>query len=309
MRSRIIVFLLSAVCATATFAQSQPPGNSKLPQRKAGLRVPEGVKVLRDLEYVTNGHERNRLDLYLPKEGKGVPLVVWVHGGGWQAGSKENCPAIPLTEKGYAVASINYRLSSHAIFPAQIIDCKAALRWLRARAAEYGYNADRIAVWGSSAGGHLVALLGTSGDVKEFDQGENLKFSSRVQAVVDWFGPTDFTQMSKFSSSLKHDAADSPESKLIGGAIQENKDKVARANPITYVTSDDAAFLIMHGDKDPLVPLNQSELLVTALKKVGVPVTLKVIEGAGHGGAGFNSLESNQMIQKFLDTQIKSAAK
>ncbi len=259
-------------------------------------------KILRDLAYVSNGHPRHKLDLYLPKNPANAPLIVWIHGGAWQQGDKERTPAQIFVEEGYAVASINYRLSQHAVFPAQIIDCKTAIRWLRVHAKEYGYNPDRIAVWGSSAGGHLVALLGTSGDVKEFDTGENLGVSSRVQAVVDFFGPTDFTQMSRFPSTIKHDAPDSPESKLIGGAVPDNKAKAARANPVTYVTPDDPPFLIMHGDKDNTVPLNQSELLDAALKKAGVDVTFHVVKGAGHG---FGGPEINEKVRQFLAKHLR----
>jgi len=170
--------------------------------------------------------------LYLPRRtGRGVrrakplPLIIWFHGCAWRASNKKNCPATRFLERGYAVASINYRLSQHAIFPAQIEDCKAAVRWLRANVSRYGLYADRFGVWGSSAGGHLVALLGTAGDVKEFDKGLNLNVSSRVLAVCDYFGPTDFTQMSNFTSKMDHDAPDSPESKLIGGPVQQNKEK------------------------------------------------------------------------------------
>jgi acetyl esterase/lipase len=277
-------------------------------------RVEEGpispVRVLRDLEYVPGGHKRNKLDLYLPRqvdrrdENSGpLPLIVWVHGGAWLGGSKKNCPAIRFVRKGYAVASINYRLSQHAIFPAQIQDCKAAIRWLRASSERYGLDPKRIGVWGSSAGGHLVALLGTAGDVKEFDKGRNLKFSSRVQAVCDYFGPTDFTRISRFPSKIRHDAPDSPESKLIGGPVLENKEACRRVNPITYVTKDDPPFLIVHGDKDQSVPHNQSQLLYEALKKAGVKVKFHTVKGAGHGR--FNSPQVDKMVDDFFDRHLK----
>ena len=168
------------------------------------------------------------------------------------------------------MASINYRLSQHAIFPAQIEDCKAAIRWLRANAAKYHLDADRIGVWGASAGGHLVAMLGTTGSVKELEgKGGNLDQSSRVQCVVDWFGPSDLPTMGG-----SHDDPGSPESRLIGGPVQENKEKARKASPLTYVSKDSAPFLIMHGDQDNVVPPGQSELLAEALKKAGVEVTL-----------------------------------
>lgn len=263
------------------------------------------LTVLRDIEYVPGGHARQKLDLYLPKDaqaGGKRPLIVWVHGGAWLGGSKDNCPAVRFTSDGYAVASINYRLSQHAIFPAQIQDCKAAIRWLRANADTHGIDPNRIGVWGASAGGHLVALLGTACDVNDFDVGPNAGVSSRVQAVCDFFGPTDFTQMSKFPSSMDHDAADAPEAKLIGGPIPENKDKAQRANPITYVTKDDPPFLIVHGDKDPLVPHNQSELLRDALKAVGVSVTFHTVQGGGHGG--FKDPQVDPLVTEFFKRHL-----
>ena len=200
--------------------------------------LPRGATAHRDLAYVTDGHPRQKLDLYMPGGGGTPPLIIWIHGGAFRMGSKEDGVPLEYLAHGYAVASINYRLSQHAVFPAQIEDCKAAVRWLRAQRGEYGLDPQRFAAWGSSAGGHLAAMLGTTGDTKEFDVGEHLDRSSRVQAVVDYFGPTDFLQMDahRLPDGMVHDTADSPESQLVGGPIQENKDKVARANPITYVT-------------------------------------------------------------------------
>lgn len=264
--------------------------------------LPADTRVERDLEYVAAGHARNKLDLYLPsKADRRLPVIVWIHGGAWWAGSKENCLATALVAKGYAVASINYRLSQHALFPAQIEDCKAAIRWLRANAERYGLDGRRIGVWGASAGGHLAALLGTSGDVRELEgQGGNLSQSSRVQCVVDFFGPTDVTQMGG-----RHDAHDSPEAKLLGGPVQQNKEKAARANPITYVSQDDPPFLIMHGEEDRVVPINQSELLDAALRRAGVPCTFVRIPKNGHGGPGFVSPESRAKIEEFFAKHLK----
>jgi acetyl esterase/lipase len=265
---------------------------------------PEGVRVIKDIAYAHADEKAERLDLYLPeKAGEALPVIVWVHGGGWIGGSKTPCPAELLVKRGYAVASVEYRFAPGARYPAQIEDCKAAVRWLRAHAEEYHLDQRRFGAWGASAGGHLVALLGTTGDVKELegDLG-NAGQSSRVQAVCDWFGPTDFTKIGEFPSQIKHYAPDSPEAKLLGGPVLENRDKAARANPITYVSKDDPPFLIMHGDKDPLVPLNQSELLRDALKKEGVEVTLHVVPGAGHGFAG---PEIARMVMEFFDRHLK----
>ena len=255
-------------------------------------QAPEGTIIHLDLPYVTNGHPRQKLDLYLPQDEKNAPLIVWVHGGAWRAGSKENDVPLAYVATGYAVASINYRLSQHAIFPAQIEDCKAAIRWLRAHAQQFNLDPNHFGAWGSSAGGHLVALLGVTGNVQAFDVGENLHVSSQVQAVVDYFGPTDFSQMDnhRLPDGMIHNTPDSPESMLIGGDIQTHPDRVAQVNPITYLTKagvDQFAlppFLIVHGDQDPIVPWHQSQLLEVALKSANASVALYTVKGGGHGG-------------------------
>jgi acetyl esterase/lipase len=286
----------------------EAPAWSKEPRQPPQEALP-GVKTLRDLEYIPGGHERNKLDLYLPEKveagekAKKLPLIIWVHGGAWLGGDKKGCPAVRFVRNGYAVASVNYRLSQHAIFPAQIEDCKAAVRFLRANADKYGLDEKRFGAWGASAGGHLVALLGTTGDVNDFNKGENLKFSSRVQAVCDYFGPTDFLKIADFPSSMNHTAVDSPESKLIGGAILENKEACRRANPITYVTKNDPPFLLVHGDADPLVPHNQSELLYEALQKAGVEAKIHIVKGGGHGG--FKDPAIEKMVEEFFDKRLK----
>jgi len=306
LSAAVVIVLGLAVSAWAVEQPGPPEQQAGAKAGKpAGPRIPAGVKIERDIEYVPSGGKSRSLDIYVPEKAEGkLPLIVWIHGGAWKGGDKGNCPAMRFLSKGYVVASINYRLSQEAVFPAQIEDCKAAIRWLRANADKYHIDPNCIGVWGSSAGGHLVALLGTSGDVKELEGKEgNLDRSSRVQAVCDFFGPTDFTKMSAFPTKMEHDAANSPESQLIGGPIQENKDKAARADPITYVTKDDPPFLIMHGDKDPLVPHNQSELLHEALKKAGVDVTFHTVPGAGHG---FGGREVDEKVNAFFDRVLKN---
>ncbi len=299
-RKVFLVGIVLALSAAALPGADQPKAKPKQPAAKPSL--PPGAQVHRDLEYIPGGHARNKLDLYLPaKADHALPVIVWIHGGAWLGGSKEGCPAVPFVAKGYAVASINYRLSQHAVFPAQIEDCKAAIRWLRANAEKYDLDPKRIGVWGASAGGHLVALLGTSGGERELEgNGGNLDQSSRVQCVVDWFGPTDFTKMGG-----SHDDANSPEARLIGGPIQKNKERAARANPITYVTKDSASFLIMHGEEDKVVPISQSELLDEALRKAGVECTFVRVPGSGHGGPGFNSPENRKRIEDFFEKHLK----
>jgi acetyl esterase/lipase len=296
----LVVMLTLTYTEPIVFAQS--------PQQA----LPEGTKVFRDLAYVENGHERQRLDLYVPQKAKGpLPVIIWIHGGAWSGGSKAGPgQALAFIEKGYAVASIGYRLSQHAIFPAQAEDCKSAIRWLRANAKTYQLDSNHFAAWGASAGGHLAALVGTAGDAKELEgNGGNLEQSSRVQAVVDFFGPTDFLQMESHAVSgaaLKHNPANSPESRLVGGAIQENPGKVQMANPIRYVTKDDPPFFIAHGELDPLVPWHQSQLLYEALHQAGVDVSFVKIPEASHGGPQFSTEQMQSDVLAFFEKHLKA---
>ena len=306
---KLVVAAMVLLLVAPGWAQPQarrPGGNRRLGR----ARVPEGAKALRDVEYARADGKPLLLDVYVPEEtpGEPLPLVVWIHGGGWRAGSKEGCRALPLAGEGYVVASINYRLTGEAIFPAQIFDCKAAIRWLRAHAAEYHIDPDRVGVWGSSAGGHLVALLGTSGDVKalEGDLGHPGQ-SSRVQAVCDWYGPSDFVTMKEHLSENRRGrggARPSAEFQLIGGTIEESPGLAVLASPLTYVSADDPPFLIAHGDADPVVPVQQSRLLHDALKGVGVDSELLVLEGQGHG---FRSQEPFQAAVAFFERTLKGA--
>ncbi len=263
--------------------------------------------------FASVGDRDLHLDLYVPETRPANPmsLIVWIHGGGWRGGSKEGLrrPGPILERGGYILASVEYRLSGEAIFPAAIADCKAAVRWLRGNAAEYGIDPDRVAVWGSSAGGHLVALLGTAGDVKEWDaiHAENQDVSSKPTIVCNWFGPTDFLRMNDFEGRIDHNAAGSQESEFIGGPIQEHPDKAQRANPITYVSPDDPPMLLMHGEKDRAVPYNQSELLYAALQKAGVESRLYKVVGADHGfrNPTKDTPESLfQMVADFFDRHL-----
>ena len=277
-------------------------------------RAQTNAQVIRNIEYARADGKSLLLDLHLPAASSSkLPVIVWVHGGGWATGDKgDGGPAARMTARGYAVASINYRLSWEARFPAQIEDCKAAIRWLRANASRHNLDADRIGVWGSSAGGHLAALVGTSGDVQELegDLGNNNQ-SSRVQAVIDWYGPADFLKMQSESLAcgvIDHDSPVSPEALLLGCPIQVCKDRSRRASPVTYATADDPPFLIMHGTADCLVPPLQSRDMADALKAVGVDATLKFIEGAGHGGDEFELAENRKLVDDFFDKHLAASS-
>jgi acetyl esterase/lipase len=300
-RRRVATAAVTLLIAAALSLLGDRMGQAQSPSAE----LPDGTVIHTDVAYVSGGHPRQKLDLYLPPASGPLPLVVFIHGGAFRVGDKADRPPIELVAAGYAVAAINYRLSQHAPFPAQIEDCKAAVRWLRAHSAKYGLDADRFAAYGPSAGGHLAAMLGTTGHVRAFDVGEHLDVSSHVQAVVDLFGPTDFLQMDahRLPNGMVHDAADSPESQLVGGPIQEHPERVARANPVTYVAADAPPFLIVHGDQDPLVPHHQSELLAKALKKAGASVTFYTVEGGSHGR--FEDPKVEELVMDFLRENLR----
>jgi acetyl esterase/lipase len=286
-----------------------------LRERTPAPPLPEGVEEVRDVVFGTGGGRPLKLNILRPKPQPAdpMPVLVWVHGGAWRSGSKEGHMTLPFAQRGYFTASIEYRLSQEAKFPAQIEDCKAAIRWLRAHAKEYGLDPDRIGVWGSSAGGHLVALLGTSGGVAELEgQGGSPDQSSRVQAVCDFFGPSDLMAMIGARSIIDRRKPDCPEALLIGGPLAQKQEEARKASPITYVTPDDPPFLIVHGDRDVIVPFNQSELLEAALKKAGVDVTFVRVQRGGHGT--FASTEPGpdeiqKAVEAFFDKHLKPATK
>ena len=263
------------------------------------------AEVLKDIEYASVDGISLKLDLYLPDapSENPIPLVVWIHGGGWRAGSKAPTRAPRTLGPDYAVASIDYRLTDQAIFPAQIHDCKAAVRWLRAHADEYGLDPERFGAWGSSAGGHLVALLGTSGGVAELEGtvGDHLEVSSRVQAICDYYGPTDFLALLDQPSLIDRRTPTSPESLLLGGLIVDLPELAALASPVTHVDPTDPPFLIVHGDSDRTVPYQQSVDLHAALAEAGVEATLHLVGRAGHGG--FPSIV-DLLVKDFFDRML-----
>lgn len=288
------------------FVRRRAGGNGNPPRPQApNFRVPETVRAEFDLPYAATDNPRQRFDLYLPKTPKNdkpLPVVVFIHGGAWRAGDKRGGYGTvgSLVETGeYAGVSVGYRLTDEAIWPAQIHDCKAAIRWLRANAKKYNLDPEQIGVTGTSAGGHLVAMLGTSGDVKalEGDLGEHTGVNSRVTCVVDQYGPTELLAMGG-----GHNDAGSPESQLVGGVIQESKEAARNASPTTYASADDPPFLFVHGTDDAVVPFNQSELLAAALTKVGVENVVVPVTGAGHGN--FGTPEVAARLKQFFDKHL-----
>jgi acetyl esterase/lipase len=267
--------------------------------------------VERDVIFATIDGVALKLDVYYPKTGSlAVPAVLYVHGGGWTAGDKRagaGTQLIPeLVSRGYLVAAINYRLAPDYKIPDQIGDVKCAVRYLREKAALYGIDPRRIGAVGGSAGGHLVALLGASDtDAKLEGLGGYGSQSSRVQAVVDLFGPADLPTMFK--------SAASPQIQRLFGATDPYSETVKKVSPVTHITRDDPPFLILHGDNDTTVPLEQSQILHEQLTAAGVNSTLVVVQNAGHSfrpvpdGAVISPTEREMttMIADFFDRHLK----
>jgi acetyl esterase/lipase len=260
-----------------------------------------------DIQYAEVDGHRLLLDLYLPTSAKKPPLIVWVHGGAWRRGSKANMPLTELVKNGFAVASVDYRLSPVARFPAQIHDCKAAIRFLRGSAAKYGINAERIGIAGASAGGHLVALIGVTNNhtVLEGDVGEYDDQSSSVQAIVDYYGPTNF--MTILKQSTPHGlSVRVPALKLLLGDEPDNAPDLARlASPVFHVDSSDPPLLLIHGDQDPQVPINQSHELHGEYKEHKRPVHFEVVYGGAHGGDSFFDSRRNRLVRDFFTKHVR----
>ncbi|MBW8884950.1 MAG: alpha/beta hydrolase, partial [Planctomycetia bacterium] len=250
-------------------------------------------------------------DLYVPMKAKSPPLVVWVHGGAWKGGSKNNPSVLPLTDRGYALASVDYRLSPVAQFPAQVHDIKAAIRYLRATAKEHGISAERIAISGGSAGGHLAALVGVSNGDKELegDVGPRLDQSSDVQAIVVFYGASNLTTI--LAQSTPHGVnMRAPALELLLGGQPDSRPELARlASPVFHVDAKDPPLLWFHGDQDPQMPINQGHELIGAYKKHGLSATFEPVYGGTHGGKLFFTPEQMQQVAEFLNGTLRRSAK
>ena len=262
-------------------------------------------KIIKDIEFAVVQGQSLKLDLYLPENPKGSGLVVWIHGGGWRKGSKEKCFITWLPNHGYTVASISYRFSEVAKFPAQLHDCKGAVRWLRANARKYGYDSKKIFVAGASAGGHLTALMATTSGHKllEGGVGGNLDQSSTIQAAIDYYGPTDFILRSKTQPSRANEKG-SVVYELLGGGAHEKVAEAKLASACYHVTKDDPPLLVFHGTKDKTVLLDQSQSIQDSYNKAGLSIKLHIIDGAGHGGNIFYTGKNAHRLLEFLKDQM-----
>ena len=265
--------------------------------------TPATVRIYPNLAYVEQGEPRQKLDLYIPfpVSAKPVPVIVYLHGGGWQKGSKADGRAFAfrMVAQGYAVACIGYRLSSDAHFPAQLEDCKVAVRWLRDNAVRFRLDPLHFGAVGVSAGGYLAALLGTTGSTHLFDIGAHLGQSSAVQAVCDFFGPIDLLKLYEYADEHQTPQRDEV-ARLLGGDPRVMPEQARAANPITYLVDDAPPYLLVHGDNDTVVPPEQSRLFYDALARRKISAHLHVIHGAGHTGPAFVAPEINAMVDAFF---------
>jgi len=305
MRTLLIALASALALSTAVpaFAQYPPtPGTGTF-------------TTIENIEYANVRGLSLQLDLRIPDAGQGTgsapwPVILYLHSGAWVTGDRTGGPAIRQASRGYAVASIDYRLAPYFTWPAQIEDCKAAVRWLRANAARYQLDPERIGVLGTSSGGHLAVVLGTSGGVDSLEGLAlgNAQYSSRVKAVVDMYGPTDLLKMQEQQLNcipLDANSPALPPSLLMGCAIQDCQEKTETANPINYITRDDPPFLIMHGMADCLVPWLQSQMLFGALQAQDLPAKLYLLPTAGHADKQFDELKYKQIISDFLDKNLR----
>ncbi len=274
--------------------------------------IDRGLRIVGDVPYSNDRDPRRRLDLYLPEKppARRLPLIILIHGGGWDAGDRRAFGGLcrDLARRGYAAATVGYRLSRQAKFPAQVEDCKSAVRWLRGHAATYGLDPDRFVVGGHSAGGHLAALLGTTNGDRRFDRGENLAVGSDVQAVLWFAGVGDFVGRVETPGYESEGKPDSGQSRLIGGAVLANRERAMEASPIRHVGPRSSPFLFFHGDVDRAVPVAQARQMHEALRSRGVESELHILPGVDHVGPAFFSPLMMKQIDDFLSRVLRSGS-
>ena len=274
--------------------------------------IPEGTIIHSNIAYAEDTLKRHTLDLYLPPHDNNPhPLLIWIHGGGWRGGNKYNdmdymtSTLKAFFEKGYAVASIEYRYSTTAIFPAQIQDCNQAVNYLYENSGTYTLDNQKFAVIGFSAGGYLASLLATSNNntIEAFYYNK-IKPRFKIRAAIDFFGPSDFVARIG-SMKLDEGGQKSTTTALLGAQPVYRPDLAKFASPTTYVDKDDPPFLIFHGDKDVTVPITLSKLLDSYLQLANVHSGFVIVRGAPHGGKLFGSEEIKNKILEFLNTYLK----
>jgi acetyl esterase/lipase len=265
------------------------------------------ASIQRDIAYATSASgEPLKLDLYLPAAG-GAPLLVWLHGGAWENGNKSAMPLEPLIERGFAVASLDFSPASKARFPGQVHEIKAAIRFLRAQAQRYGYDAERVGILGASSGAHLAALVGTTNGHAELEGtlGDHRDKSSDVHAIVSYFAATNLTTILAQSTPFGLNIREPALVRLLGAPPKEAESLARLASPVFQVDRSDPPLLLLHGDQDPQMPINQSHELEGAYERIGLEADFIVVHGAAHGGDAFYSPENVDRVAAFLRTQLR----
>ena len=296
-RIKLSTLLLIMLVAASTHAEDQRP-------------AARTASVMRGIEFAQAGNTTLLLDLYRPPSSNAAapwPTIVWVHGGAWRRGTRDNVPIESLTSHGFAIASVDYRLSPVARFPAQVHDIKAAIRFLRANADHYGLDKQRFVIAGASAGGHLAALVGVSGGQLEGSVGKHSAESSAVSAIVSFYGASNLQTI--LSQSTPHGlSVRVPALKLLLGDVPTQKPDIARlANPVAHVDKRDPPLLLIHGDQDPQMPINQSHELHGRYEQLGLPVQFKVLHGAAHGGAAFYTDDMKKLVSRFISGHLSKS--
>ena len=309
MHRWLVAALLICIAATSLGCRSMMIFMARRISEPAATSPPVDIAVERDIVFAETPDGPLALDVYtlVDRPAAPLPVIVFVHGGGWFAGNKNQIQlgrGFELTRRGYAVVAVSYRLTDVAVFPAQIHDVKASIRWIRANASRRGFDASRIGVWGSSAGGHLVALMGVTNGSAELEGdvgGAALAGqSSDVQAVVDFFGPTQLVP-----KAGHEDATGWMVERLIGGTLVERRDVAVRASPATYVSASAAPILIVHGDEDEVVDPHQSTSYHALLVAAGADSTLRIVKGGGHGRGGeFSDRSLLAVVGEFFDRTL-----
>jgi acetyl esterase/lipase len=292
-RTRLLAGLSLLILALP--AASQPNAQTDVSNRPSIVRTG-------DIVYADVDGEELALDLYMPADVQNPPLVVYVHGGAWRFGSRAAVSTIDLVDHGFAVASVSFRLSPVAPLPAQVHDIKGAIRFLRANAAEYGYDAERIGITGVSSGGHLAALVGlTNGsEPHEGEIGDNLDVSSDVQAIVSYFGASNLTSILGQSTPFGLNVREPALELLLGGSVEEKVNLARFGSPVFQVDEFDPPLLLLHGDQDPQMPINQAHELHGVAKEHGLDVAFEVLHGAAHGSPAFFDADHTELVAAFF---------
>ena len=312
LSTRRLILVAAACWAGAAVAQG--------PSDRAPAGDISSVTILRDQIYAEpEGHSLG-FDLYTPNGVANPPLLIWVHGGGWARGSRYPVSTVALVNAGYAMASVSYRLSGDAPYPAQVHDLKAAVRFLRANAGRYGFDASRIGIIGVSAGAHLAALVGVTNGSAEHEgaaggtAGETggataaPAADSDVQAIVSYFGASNLTSILDQSTPFGLNIRVPGLTALFDGPVEERQALARSASPVFHVDSDDPPLLLLHGDQDPQMPINQSHELHGAYEAAGLDVAFEVVHGAAHGGAAFFDEARTELVVDFLNRQLRANA-